>query len=434
MSKIHFDVPYGRIKIKGEIESSRLTGIYESEVSSHHSAADETELVKAAFDLPLASPPLENLAKHAGTAVIIASDHTRPVPSKIIFPELLRRIRQANPNIELTILIATGCHRGTTHAELTGKFGKEIVANEKIIIHDCRDEASLIDLGRLPSGGEFKINRLAVETDLLLSEGFIEPHFFAGFSGGRKSILPGIAGERTVMGNHCAKFISSPYARAGILENNPLHRDMVYAAEKAGLKFIINVVINEEKRVIHAVAGHPVKAHLAGCEFLKNLCRVKVPESDIVITGNGGYPLDQNIYQSVKGMSSAEAACRPGGIIIMVADCSDGHGGESFYRQLADAASPAELLRQIEAVPQDQTLPDQWEAQILARILSRFRVIMVSAPEQAKIIRDMHMEYAASLPDAIAMASKMSGQDARFAVIPDGVSVIAEKINSLEKL
>jgi nickel-dependent lactate racemase len=429
MSKVRLAIPFGKIKIEGEVESSQLSGIYESGVGSHISAGVETELIRTAFDHPLSSPTVEELAAKARNAVIIASDHTRPVPSKVIFPELLKRIRQANPGIQITILIATGCHRGTTHAELAGKFGSEIVERENIVIHDCRDESSLIDMGLLPSGGEFKINQLAVKTDLLLSEGFIEPHFFAGFSGGRKSVLPGIAGERTVMGNHCAKFIASPYARAGILENNPLHHDMVYASEKAGLKFIINVVINSEKQVIHAVAGHPVRAHLAGCEFLKGLCRIKVPEADIVITGNGGYPLDQNIYQAVKGMSAAEAVCRPGGVIIMCAACSDGHGGESFYRQLADVASPAELLRQIEKVTQDQTRADQWEAQILARILSRFRLIMISVPEHANIIREMHMEYASTLTEAIDRAVKLSRPEAQIAVIPDGVAVIAEKVS-----
>lgn len=428
MSKFHFAIPFGKTMIPGEVDSSNLTGVYESGVSEYHPLHRGELLVLATLDQPIASPPLEELTKKANTAVIIASDHTRPVPSKVIFPELLRRLRQTNPSLDLTILIATGCHRGTTRAELVGKFGAEIVEREKIVIHDCRDEASLADLGRLPSGGEFRINRLAVETDLLLAEGFIEPHFFAGFSGGRKSVLPGIAAERTVMGNHCAKFISSPYARAGVLENNPLHRDMVYAAETAKLKFIINVVINAEKQVIHAVAGHPIQAHLAGCDFLKNLCRVRVPESDIVITSNGGYPLDQNIYQAVKGMSAAETVCRPGGVIIMSSACSDGHGGESFYQQLAQASSPAELLRQIEAVPQDKTLADQWEAQILARILSKCRVIMVSDPEQAETIRAMHMDYATSLPEALEAARKLVGTQARIAVIPDGVAVIAEKL------
>jgi len=421
-------VPYGKSHLAGEIAATRLTGIYESGVNAYRPDAGERELVKAAFEQPIGAPPLETLARTARNAVIIASDHTRPVPSKIIFPELLKRLREANPDIDITILIATGCHRGTTRAELIGKFGEEIVSREKIVVHDCEDEACLVGLGKLPSGGELKVNRLAAEADLLVAEGFIEPHFFAGFSGGRKSVLPGVAALKTVMGNHCAKFIASPYARAGILDNNPLHRDMVHAARAAGLKFIINVIINAEKKVIHAVAGDPIEAHLNGCEFLKKLCRIQAPEADIVITGNGGYPLDQNVYQAVKGMTSGETVCREGGVIIMAAACSDGHGGESFYRQLRDAASPAELLRQIEAVPQDQTVADQWEVQILARILSRHKVIMICDPTQAAMIREMGMEYAADLPAAIEQATRLTAPDAKIAVIPDGVAVIAEKI------
>jgi len=421
-------VPFGRGKLEASIATGRLNGVFVSGVNEYRPPAGENELVSAALDAPIGSLSVEELATVARRAVVIASDHTRPVPSKIIFPELLRRLRRANPALELTILIATGCHRETTRAELVGKFGEEIVDREKIVVHDGRDEAALVSLGRLPSGAELRVNRLAAETDLLLSEGFIEPHFFAGFSGGRKSVLPGIAAVKTVLGNHCAQFIASPYARAGVLENNPLHRDMVFAARAARLNFIVNVVINAEKQVIHAVAGDPVEAHLAGCAWLKQLCGVRVPESDIVITSNGGYPLDQNIYQSVKGMSTAETVCRSGGVIIMAAACSDGHGGESFHRQLREASSPAELLRQIEAVPQDRTVPDQWEVQILARILSRHKVIMVCDPAQAALVREMGMEFAADLPSALELADRMTAPNARIAVLPDGVSVIAEKI------
>lgn len=428
MDRIKFSVPYGRGEITGEIPSSQLKGIYESGAGHYVPQNTETELVANAFDNPIESPSLEALAEQAGNAVIIASDHTRPVPSKVIFPELLSRLRKANPSIKISILIATGCHRGTTRNELVHKFGEEIVARETFIIHDCRDEANMVSLGRLPSGAELIINRAAVETDLLLAEGFIEPHFFAGFSGGRKSVLPGIASEITVMGNHCAKFIGSPYARAGILENNPLHRDMIFAAETAKLRFIINVVINAQKKVIHAVAGNPRQAHLKGCEFLRGLCGVRVPESDIVITSNGGYPLDQNIYQAVKGMSAAEAVCHEGGVIIMCSSCADGHGGESFYRQLADASSPLELLKTIESVPQDETVADQWEAQVLARILSRFRVIMVSEVPQKETICNMHMEYAPDLSSALARAKELAPAQPTYAVIPDGVAVIAEKV------
>ncbi len=428
MKKISVSIPFGKGHISAGMPEKNLRGVFESGVSSYKAEADGKELVKRAFDNPVNSPKLEDLAETVKDAVIIASDHTRPVPSKVIFPELLKRLRLKNPSIKITILIATGCHRETTIEELTGKFGAEIVKNEKIVIHDCRDDENMVSLGILPSGAELKINRVAAEASLLVSEGFIEPHFFAGFSGGRKSVLPGIASEKTVMGNHCAKFISSPYARAGILEGNPLHRDMVWAAEKAKLKFIINVIINAEKEVINAFAGHCTDAHYAGCNFLKDLCGIKVPESDIVISSNGGFPLDQNMYQAVKGMSAAEAVCRKNGVIIMVASCSDGHGGESFYDLLAKTPSPAELLAEIEKVPQDETVADQWEAQILARILKSFTVIMVCDKSASKIITDMHMKYAPSLEDALAEAFRIKGADASLAVIPDGVAVCAEKI------
>lgn len=154
--------------------------------------------------------------------VIIASDHTRPVPSKIIMPLMLEEIRKGNPDADITILIATGCHRETAKEELVQKFGKDIVDNEKILVHDCDDTTNLVSLGRLPSGGELIINKIAVEADLLCSEGFIEPHFFAGFSGGRKSVLPGIASRKTVLANHRSAFIADDHARTGILEGNPI--------------------------------------------------------------------------------------------------------------------------------------------------------------------------------------------------------------------
>ncbi len=427
MSGMKFQIPCGTGALTGSCPSESLAGIFESRVNEFHPPKTGEELVAEALDNPIGSPKLEALAVSAKKAVVIASDHTRPVPSKVIMPQLLARLRKGNPSIEVTILIATGCHRETSREELVRKFGEEIVASERIAIHDCRDESQMASLGRLPSGGELKVNRLAVECDLLLSEGFIEPHFFAGFSGGRKSVLPGIASERTVMGNHCAKFISNPGARAGSLEGNPIHKDMVYAAREAGLKFILNVVIDAKRNVMKAVAGDMELAHKAGCEFINGLCGVEVPESEIVITGNGGYPLDQNIYQAVKGMSAAEAVCRPGGTIIMAAECSDGHGGESFYKALSEAKSPAELLAKINAVPQDQTEADQWEAQILARILSRFKVIMVCAKRTAPLVEAMHMEAASTLEEAIASAFERAAPKAKLAVIPDGVAVIARK-------
>ena len=199
---------------------------------------------------------------------------------------------------------------------------------------------------------------------------------------------------------------------------------MIYAAEQVNLQFILNVILNEKKEVIHAVAGHRFSAHEKGTEFLNHLCRAGSAPADIVITTNGGYPLDQNIYQSVKGMTAAEATVNEEGIIIMVAACSDGHGGESFYRHLAEAENPGEVLEQALRVSRDETEPDQWEYQILARILSKNKVIFVTDMCEPEMIRAMHMDHAMTVEEALRKARDIKGTDAKITVIPDGVSVI----------
>lgn len=424
------ELPYARTSLSAEVDDSRLNGVYTSALPP--AAADEGACVDAALDSPISSPRLEELAIGKSKVVVIASDHTRPVPSKVIMPRILARIRKANPLAEVTILIATGFHRPTSREELVAKFGEDIVAHERIVVHDSSDAASLVDAGVLPSGGRLIVNRLVMEADLVVSEGFIEPHFFAGFSGGRKSVLPGVVSRETVLANHCSEFIQSPFARTGNLEGNPLHRDMLFAAETARLAFIVNVVINAEKRIVKAVAGHFREAHEAGCAWLKDICRVRVPESDIVVTSNGGYPLDQNVYQSVKGMTAAEAVCRPGGVIVMVASCADGHGGESFFRNLSEAPSPAAVLEKVLGVPRTETRPDQWEFQILARILLKCTVIVVTRHCDHSMLQAMHLRTAESLEEALSIAESIAGAQARISVIPDGVSVISE-IDGVEK-
>lgn len=339
---------------------------------------------------------------------------------------ILRHLRAGNPEIDVTILVATGAHRATTPEELSAKFGPRIAAEEKIVIHNALDESSLTEVGRLPSGGVLRLNRMALEADLLVSDGFIEPHFFAGFSGGRKSILPGIASRETICANHCSEFIRSPFARTGCLERNPIHEDMLYAAEKAGLDFIVNVVIDHAKRIVRTFAGDFRAAHEAGCAFLRSCCGVTVPEADIVITSNGGYPLDQNVYQCVKGMTAGEAVCRPGGVIILAASCMDGHGGKSFYEHLRDQ-TPAEILETVAQIPREKTVPDQWQYQILARILTDFTVILATSDCDRTMLEEMHLDSAPTLQEALEKAFQLKGRQAKVAVIPDGVSVVACK-------
>ena len=416
--------PYGKEHLSYDFSGEKLLGTLTSSIHGYTAKADGLTLVREAMANPYGSAKLSELARGKNKVVLIASDHTRPVPSRVIVPPMLAEIREGNPDADITILIATGCHRYTTREELVAKFGEEIVDKEKIVVHVSTDEDSLVTIGTLPSGGTLRINKLAAEADLLVSEGFIEPHFFAGFSGGRKSVLPGICSRETVMANHCSEFIASPYARTGVLEGNPLHKDMLYAARTAKLAYIVNVVIDEKKQAIYAVAGDVEAAHKAGCEFLSGLCRVKPIYADIAISTNGGYPLDQNVYQSFKGMTAAEATVREGGVIIMLSSCTDGHGGEDLYRELADEPDDKKVADKILARGRNQTVPDQWQAQILLRILSRARVIFVSeAPDE--MIRNMHMIPAHSIGEALSMAKEMLGNsEPTITAVPDGISVM----------
>ncbi len=423
---VAIDLPYDKRTITAQIDDENYAGKLVSQAATYHNKLSEQETVEKSLDNPIGSDKLEELARGKHNIVIISSDHTRPVPSHIITPILLRRLRSVAPDARIRILVATGFHRPSTHEELVNKYGEDIVNNEEIVMHVSTDDSSMVKIGQLPSGGDCIINKVAAEADLLISEGFIESHFFAGFSGGRKSVLPGIASEVTVMANHCAEFINSPYARTGIIENNPIHKDMVYAGRTAKLAFILNVVIDAEKHIINVFAGDMEQAHETGCAFVSELASVKAVPADIVITTNGGYPLDQNVYQAVKGMTAAEASCKKDGVIIMIAACNDGHGGESLYENLKNAKTPRELLDRIAKVPRNETIPDQWEMQILARILDQFTVIVVTDQCDPKMLTDMHLQHATTFDEALNKALELKGKDASITVIPDGVSVVVK--------
>lgn len=422
-------LPFGREQLTVTVPDERLAGVLVSKAHDYHPEKSEVELVKEAMEHPIHSKKLRELVKGKKNIVMIASDHTRPVPSRVFAPAIMEEIKAGNPKAQLTILIATGFHRPTTREELIYKFGEEFVNRSDVhfIVHKSHDYEDIVELGTLPSGGKLLINKVAAEADLLIAEGFIEPHFFAGFSGGRKSVLPGVASAITVMENHCSAFIDSPYARTGILDGNPIHKDMVYAAEKANLAFIINVVLDADKKVIAAYTGHFNEAHREGCKFVDKLSSVKAVPANIVISTNGGYPLDQNIYQSVKSMTAAEATCKEGGVIIIASDCCDGHGGQSLYDTFASGEDTKTIMKRFLDTPMKDTMPDQWEAQILCRILMKYRVILVTnAPEE--MVKNMQMDYAKTVEEAIEKADTYLGREKEpITVIPDGVSVIVRK-------
>lgn len=420
-------LPYGKTFQETEIDDSRIQGILTSHLEEYHPEDDQLTIVKKAMANPIESKKLKELAVGKDKVVILISDHTRPVPSKYILPLMLAEIREGNPDADITLLVATGCHRNSKKEELIFKLGEEIYNNEKIYIHDCDDEEMLVTLDeKLPSGGDIVVNKIAAEADLLVAEGFIEPHFFAGFSGGRKSVFPGCCSRKAVMYNHNSEFIDSQYSRTGNLENNPIHKDMVAAARALGLCYVVNVVINSEKKVIHAVAGDLEKAHEAGTDWLKDKAGVERKEADIAITSNGGYPLDQNIYQTVKSMTAAEATLKDNGVIIVCSESGDGTGGDAFHKAFLEERDIEKLYKGFLDTPKIETIPDQWESQILCRILLKAKAVIYVSDYDPKTLEDFHFIPVKTLDEAMEKADELMGKDSTVTVIPDGIAVIVK--------
>ena len=419
-------IPYYTSSLDLHIAEENLEAVITAKTEEYNPGKSEKELVEEALQNPIGTPRLRELAKGKKKVVLVTSDHTRAVPSKLTLPILLKEIREGNPDADITILIATGLHRPTTEAEQRRMFGDEIVDNEKIAINKAFEQDDFDFVCPLPSGAELWVNKLALDCDLLITEGFIEPHFFAGFSGGRKSILPGICNAATVNENHSYKAISSPYSTTGVLEHNPIHEDMIYAARKVNVQFILNVALNGEKKVVAAFAGDLEQAHATGVKFVRELAQCPSITGDIVITSNGGYPLDQNLYQSPKAVATAEACCKDGGVIIMCASCFDGMGGTNFEKLIV-RGTVDEIDAYLSKIPPKETIAEQWCAQIYSRILKKHKVILVTTYLDHELVRKANLIPASSPDEALEMAYGMMGKDAKVVVIPDGVSVLAVK-------
>ena len=418
-------LPYGQKSVELSIESNNIAGILRIPKPADSTKINEKDIVIKALAEPIGSPPLYRLAQNKQKVVIITSDHTRAVPSKITLPLLLAEIRRGNPHADITVVIATGLHRGMTLEEMRARFGEELFEKERFVNHNAYDTASLTKLGTLPSGSKCEVNTLALNADLLIAEGFIEPHFFAGFSGGRKSVFPGIASQACVNINHSAKAIADPRSITGVLDGNPIHEDMIKAARMANLAFILNVLLNEKKEIIGAFAGDTDKAHRAGCAKLLADAGVEAVKADIVITTNGGYPLDQNLYQCPKCLSSALMCAKKDAVIILAAACEDGLGGENFGRMMQEASASV-LLKRILATPPEQTVSEQWCVQRFAEALLSYKIILVSSLEKS-LVTAMGFLYADTVDNALQQAYEIKGKDAKATIIPDGVSVIVKE-------
>lgn len=407
---------YGRDGLEVELPDEHTTIIEPTFVPG---LPDAEGAILTALRNPLGAPPLRQIVDANHKVAISVCDITRPMPSETLLPLLLGELRHV-PRENITILVATGTHRKNTPEELVAMLGEDVVSNFRVVNHNGFDEDSLERIGVTESGIEVRLNRQWVESDIRITTGFVEPHFFAGFSGGPKMVAPGLAGFPTIMRLHDAAMIGHPDSRFAVTEGNPIHDTIREIARMSGVDFSVDVTINRDKRITSVYAGELFAVHAAACAVARRLATQPVDTSfDIVVTTNSGYPLDQNLYQAVKGMSAAAQVVRDGGMIICAAECSEGIPEHGQYRDiLASCGSPAEILEMINRPGYDRH--DQWQAQIQAQIQMKADVLLKSDCLTPRQVAQAHLTPVDSIEDAIASFRK----DARICVLPEGPQTI----------
>jgi len=385
--------------------------------------ADERSALLEALADPIDSPPLRDLVKPTDRVGIVFSDITRPTPNHLVVPAVIHALDHV-PAHHITLFNALGTHRANTEEELRSMLGDDIVERYHIVQNNAFDSSTQVYLGVSKYNHEIWVNREFYECDVKILTGFIEPHFFAGFSGGGKAVLPGMAGQRTVFGNHDATMIAHPNATWGVVEHNPIQEEIREAAGKVNPTFLINVALNREKRIVRVFAGNLDSAYTMGCRFVKEHAMVAVKQSfDIVITSNSGYPLDLNLYQSVKGMSAAAQIVRPGGAIIIAASCWDGIPNHGLYGELLRACDSPQAV--LEMVSQPGFLKqDQWQVQVQAQIQLKADVYLYTDNLSDGQIYAALLKPSHRIEGTVMQLLKRMGRDARICVLPEGPQTI----------
>ena len=375
---------------------------------------------------PCGTPPLRQLAAGRQNACIVVCDITRPVPNQLILAPILETLEQAGiARQDILILIATGLHRPNEGEELVEILGPEIAAQYRVENHHGQVVEEHTHLGDSPRGVPIWIDSRYVEADLKLTVGLIEPHLMAGFSGGRKLICPGIASLETVRDWHSPRFLEDPRADCGILDGNPVHEENTWIARKAGCDFIVNVVLDDQRRPLKFVAGDMESAFLQGVEFVRGVVTDSVPQAvDIVVTSGAGYPLDTTFYQSIKGMTGALPIVKPGGTIIIAAGLAEGIGSPQFQQLFQEHADLEAFVACIHR--DDYFVMDQWQLEELAKVRRKANVIMVSDGLAPDVINAMFVQSAPTVEEAVRDAMALHGPNAQIAVIPKGPYVLAQ--------
>ena len=412
---MNISLPYGRSGLQAKLTQTNI----QSATSTKWDVEPDT--LDSAIRQPIGLK-LSELAKESRSAVIVTCDKTRGVPSNLTIPLVLEELKKGGiHHDQVKVLVAKGLHKGETMSDIRERFGDKLTSTLHFEIHDSDNERALTDLGELPSGIPLQLNRTVAESQLVIMESTVEPHFFAGFTGGSKVILPGVAGTETVMQNHCPKNIDDPKCRYGVLEN-PIRDDANQALKHLQKTFAINLILDIQKRIVHATAGEPEPSFNAAAKTVLKHSSITVnPTPDIIITTNGGYPLDRNLYQCVKGIAAPENILHSKSKIIMLGECADGVAHKDFLELLSNYP-PSELYTKIKN--REIVTKDIWQAQVLCRILSKTQVSFVTRPQLKEQIRSIHMNFAASVEEALQTIDPSGNQT--ILIAPEGPSTILQ--------
>jgi lactate racemase len=419
---IQIDLAYGRTGLR--IDLPAQTDVITAQAVP--GLANEIIAVRDALRHPIGSPPLTHFVKPGDRVVVCHSDITRATPNDRILPVLLAELEQGGVlRQDITLLNALGTHRPQTEAELRSMLGDLVVDNYECLQHNAFGDDELVPLGTTSLGHPVRLNRLLMEADIKILTGFIEPHFFAGFSGGPKGVLPALAGQESVLSNHGRELIAHPQATWGVCEGNPIWEEMREVALMAQPTFLLNVTLNSARQITGVFAGEMLAAHRQGRDFVRDNAMVAVDEPyDIVITTNSGYPLDQNLYQCVKGMSAARQIVRQGGAIILAGACEDGLPDHGRYAELLAAGGSPQGVLDLIAQP-GFSAQDQWQVQIQAQIQRHADVYVYSDGLTNAQIEAALFKPCRDIEATVATLLERYGPQARICVLPEGPQTIA---------
>ncbi len=413
---------YGEDGLEVDLPADRTTVVQPTWAPA---AADQRGLLRRALRQPVAGPPLRELVRPGQTVAVSICDGTRPQPRHLMVPAVLEELQDVVRLEDVVLLVATGTHRGNSDAELRQMLGSEIVDTVRVVNHDARDDSTLVWLGRHGADVPVLLNREWVDADVRITTGFVEPHFFAGFSGGPKLVAPGLAGLETVLTLHDATRIGDPRATWAVCEGNPVHDDIRAVVDAVGrVDFALDVVLNRDQAVVEAFGGPVSQMHAAARAASQRLAMQPVPGLfDVVVTTNSGFPLDQNLYQAVKGMSAGMTVVRRGGTIVCAAECRDGFPDHGSYREvLASESSPEALLASIAA--RERTVPDQWQVQVQAKVQAHADVVVRSSYLSADDLASAHLGHTDDVAATVLAALDRAGPEARVCVLPEGPQTI----------